>query len=203
MNSTRSHGISDAPPRIPPIPSSEWNGAVRNVLKIMEGPVEGPVAPENASQFNIILTLANHPDLAIPFLTFNKYLLRSSSLPGRLREVAILRVAHLCRCEYEWSQHARIAHGIGMTLQEIAAVKDGPEASMWSDLERHVLSAVDQLRGESTIREETWNAIALYLDRHQLMDFLFTAGNYMMLAMAMNAMGVELESDRVLSAAVL
>jgi 4-carboxymuconolactone decarboxylase len=186
-------------PRIPPVPRAGWTAAVRDVFGVLDRPDAG----EDSSRFNIILTLANYPELAIPFLTFNRHLLRTSSLPERLREVAILRVACLCRCEYEWTQHVRIARDVGMSMQEIAAIKDGPEAPVWSELERHVLRAVEQLRGESTIRDETWNALATHLDRRQLMDFLFTAGNYTMLAMVMNAVGVELEPDQVRSAAKL
>lgn len=184
--------MSQISPRIPVVARAEWTAAVRDVFGI----VEGPAARENGSQYNVILTLANHPGLAIPFLTFSNYVLRSSSLPPRLRELAILRVAHLCRCEYEWSQHAGIAKMIGVTMQEIAAVKDGADSPGWSPLERQALRAVDELRENFTLKDETWNALAADLDRHQLMDFVFTVGNYVMVSMALNTMRVQLEAPK-------
>jgi 4-carboxymuconolactone decarboxylase len=181
--------MSQVSPRIPPVPRAEWTAAVRDVFAI----IEGPAARENGSRFNVILTLANHPDLAIPFLTFSSYLLRSSSLPGRVRELAILRVTHLCRCEYEWSQHVGMAKLIGVTAQEIAAIEDGADSPGWSPVERQVLRAVDELRTNFNLKDETWNALAAHLDRHQLMDLVFTVGSYVLVSMAMNTMRVQPE----------
>ncbi|TAL03934.1 MAG: carboxymuconolactone decarboxylase family protein [Rhodospirillaceae bacterium] len=178
-------------PRISPLPPAEWTEAAREVFSI----IEGPKARENGTRFKIILTLANYPDLAIPYLNFSKCLLKTSSLSDRIREIVTLRVAHLYRSEYEWDQHVISAIRIGMTEAEIAAVKVGAAAIGWSDLERQLLRAVDELRADSTITDETWNALAAHLDQRQLMDLLFTVGGYAMLAMFLNAAGVELEDS--------
>jgi hypothetical protein len=44
------------------------------------------------------------------------------------------------------------------------------------------------------IRDETWKQLAEHLDRKQLMDLVFTVGNYDLLAMAFNNFGLELDS---------
>ena len=58
-----------------------------------------------------------------------------------------------------------------------------------------MLRAVEQLRDESDLDDAAWNALAQHFDRHQMMDFLFTVGTYILLALAFNAMRIELEPE--------
>src|SRR5512139_2874216 len=77
--------------RLPPLPADQWDDAVDESLSVML-PAERR-NPEAAG--NLLATLARHPKLTKAFLRFNLHLLFSSSLSPRLRELAILRVAHL------------------------------------------------------------------------------------------------------------
>ena len=45
------------------------------------------------------------------------------------------------------------------------------------------------------IADATWAVLAAELDRHQLMDLVFTVGAYDLLAMAFRSFGVELDAD--------
>jgi alkylhydroperoxidase family enzyme len=146
------------------------------------------------SRLNIIRTLAHHPDLAIPYLNFGMRILRFSSLPPRLRVIATLRTAWLYHCGYEWKEHVSHAPRAGITEEEVEAAKVGSSDPLWTDLERTVLRAVEQLRDETTIDDETWAALSAEFDQRQLLDFLFTVGNYAMLAMVVNSARVELEA---------
>src|SRR6476646_7178461 len=74
---------------------------------------------------NALATLARHPDLAEAFLPFNTRLLLRSTLPPRLRELAILRVARRSGCAYEWAHHVRIAAKAGLSEAEIEAAGNG------------------------------------------------------------------------------
>ena len=53
--------------------------------------VEGPGGRKGGSHLNVVLTLARHPDLAIPYFQFGRYILGASTISGRLREIATLR----------------------------------------------------------------------------------------------------------------
>ena len=89
----------------------------------------------------------------------------------------------------------RFSLTLGLSPADFEAVKIGPEAPRWSKVERAVLRAVEQLRDESDLDDAAWDALALHLDRHQMMDFLFTVGAYLLLALAFNAMRIELEPE--------
>jgi alkylhydroperoxidase family enzyme len=95
---------------------------------------------------NVLSTLVRHPKLTRAYLKFSTYLLYGSTLPPRIRELVILRVAHRRDCAYEWAHHVDMGKEVGLTA-----------------------------------------------DEQQRMDLVFTTGNYIALAMALNTFGVEVE----------
>ncbi len=171
--------------RLPPLPADQWDEAVQQSLAGML-PAERR-NPRDAG--NALATLANHPALVKAFLGFNVHLF-TSTLPARLRELAVLRVAHRRQCAYEWEHHASIAKRLGITEDEIEAVRRGEARD---ELERAVLTGVDELEEESQLSDETWAALGERLDDRQRMDYIFTVGCYATLAMAFNTFGVEIE----------
>ena len=67
-----------------------------------------------ARTMNVFRTFAHHPDLMRSWLGFGAYLLRSSTLEPRLRELVVLRVGWLCRSPYEWGQHVNLGRKFGV-----------------------------------------------------------------------------------------
>jgi 4-carboxymuconolactone decarboxylase len=175
--------------RLPPLPAHQWDEAVQQSLAGMLPPERRN--PRGAG--NALSTLARHPALTKAFLKFNVYLF-SSTLPPRVRELAILRVAHLRDCAYEWTHHAAMAKREGITDDEVAAVRRGEAAGAF---ERAVLAGVDELYDKSELSDETWAALGEHLDDRQRMDYIFTVGCYTTLAMAFNTFGVEVEREPI------
>jgi 4-carboxymuconolactone decarboxylase len=182
--------MSNTTPRIPPLPPPEWTDEVRDFFAI----IEGPDARKTGSKFNIILTFAHHPLMAGAFNNYYKTFLSNSTLSLRLREVITLRVAWRHRSDYEWTQHVAIGKTAGLTDEHIEAAKLGAEAPVWSDLERQVLRAVDELGTHSRIEDATWAALSTHLNRKQIMELPFIVGSYTLLCYAVNSMGVQLEA---------
>lgn len=175
--------------RVAPLPADQWDEAVDRALSGLM-PAERR-NPEVAGNF--VATLVRHPNLTRGFLRFNFHLLYGSTLPARLRELAILRVAHLTRCEYEWLHHVIMGREAGLSDDVIAGVARG-EAS--DELDRAVLAATDELHTDSVVSDETWAALSTHLEEQQLMDLIFTIGCYGSLAMAINTFGVEPDQER-------
>jgi 4-carboxymuconolactone decarboxylase len=166
--------------RLQPLPADQWDEATQQALSAMRG----------ADTNNALSTLAHHPGLAKAFLRFNVHLLTSSTLPARIRELAILRVAHRRQCAYEWSHHVRMAKDEGVTDDQIAALQRGEAADAF---DRAVITGVDELDEKSELSDETWAALGERLNDQQRMDFVFTVGCYALLAMAFNTFGIQLE----------
>ena len=150
------------------------------------------------SSLNIYRTLAHHPDLYNRWSPLGQFILNGSSISPRHREMAMLRMGWLCQSPYEWSQHARIAKAAaGMTEAEIRHIAEGPSAIGWSDIDRAVLTMTDELRYDAMISDETWvNLRKVYSDK-QVMELLFTAGQYQLVSMALNTLGIQLEPTAV------
>jgi alkylhydroperoxidase family enzyme len=176
-------------PRIGPLPREEWTEAAREVF----GYWEGADARENGSRSNTMMTLANHPKLALAQLAFGKYLLVDCTLEPRQKELIILRVAWRYRSHYQWAHHVHSGMQIGITAAEIAALEQAELSEIWSPQERALIGAVDQLCAAGRIDDPTWAVLVANMDRHQLMDFLYSVGFFTMNAWAFGAMGVELE----------
>jgi 4-carboxymuconolactone decarboxylase len=134
-----------------------------------------------------------HPELTRAFLRFSGYLLSGSTLPPRVREQVILRVAHRRGCAYEWSHHVALGKKAGLTDGEIAAIQSGDPTD---EFDRAVLGAVDELDEKSNLSDATWTALSERLDEKQRMDLIFTIGGYTALAMALNTFGVKVEQER-------
>jgi alkylhydroperoxidase family enzyme len=142
---------------------------------------------------NIFRTLAHHPKLMKRWLVFGNHILAKSTLSPRDRELAILRVGWLCKAEYEWGQHAVIALDSGISKEEIKRVTLGPDAEGWGDREVVLLRAADELVNDAFIGDETWAALSSFYNKEQLMDLIFTVGQYNLVSMALNTLGVQLE----------
>lgn len=176
--------------RIHAVPREQWTDATREVFAVFEGE-EGRAL---GSKFNVVHMCAHHPQLATAFFGFNRNLLLEPVIPGRLREIVVLRVAWRNRCTYEWVQHVEISsRDFGLPPECVEAVKTGAEHPIWSDLERLALRAVDQLAETSTLDAATWTGLAAHFGPAEMLELLFLVGNYTMLAWVLNATGVKLE----------
>jgi AhpD family alkylhydroperoxidase len=187
--------------RIVPLPPEEWPPQMRDVLAALR-PAEPRYEPSGRREgrptgLHVLGTLARHPALARAYHVFNGHVLFATSLSERQRELVVLRVAAVRRCEYEWRQHAVLAGDVGIGEQELRAVVVGPDAADWNPLESALLQAVDELVAGATVSDKTWTTLAGSLDTEQLMDLVFTVGAYDMLAMAFGAFGVELDDDLI------
>ncbi len=171
-------------PRVRPLPKSEWNDEVRELLESVRR--QGRV-------YNIFATLAHHPKLLKRWLVFGNHLLFKSTLPARERELIILRTAWLRRSEYEWGQHVRIGKQVGLNDEELDRLKEGANTPGWNRLESALLRAVDELCEYTTISDPTWQELAVHYNTQQVLDLIFTVGQYSMLAMALNSLGVQLD----------
>ncbi|WP_194827957.1 carboxymuconolactone decarboxylase family protein [Nocardia sp. XZ_19_231] len=172
--------------RLPPLPADQWDEQVQRALSgLLPRDRQNPAGAGNA-----LATLVRHPDLTKAYLSLGVHLLFRSTLPARVRELAILRVAHRRGCAYEWAHHVEMAGESGVTAADIAAARGGTPTD---EFDRVVFDATDELDTTSNLSDATWAALGAHLDERQCMDLVFTVGGYGMLAMAFNTFGVEVE----------
>jgi AhpD family alkylhydroperoxidase len=171
-------------PRIPPAAADELDDDGRALLASIDN--------EGTGATNVFRTLVRNKGLFRYFIPYGGKLLRGK-LPPRLRELMILRLAHLCQCPYEWNQHSKLARSVGINQYEIEATRVDLEASSWSGHDRAVLLAVDELHSTSTISTVLWNELVRYLNESQLIELPLLVGHFTGVAYLLNSLNVEIE----------
>jgi alkylhydroperoxidase family enzyme len=172
-------------PRIAPIRTGSLTPEQREL-------VSAQIRPDG-SLFNLYGTMANHPKLYAPRLRFGSYLQRDGLLDPETRELAIMRTAYNTNTAYEWGHHVEAAKAAGLTDDQIARIARGPSAGGWSERQRAVLQAADELRREAFISETTWNTLARHYDMKERIEIVYTIGGYTMTGIAINSFGIQLE----------
>jgi 4-carboxymuconolactone decarboxylase len=182
--SQQATGDRPAAARIEPVGEATITDQQRELLKGLE---------RSGKIWNVFSTLVNHTGLFRAWLPFATYVLRDNTLPPRERELVILRIGWLCKSEYEWAQHVRIGKRAGLTDEEVRRIVQGPQAAGRSETDRLLLTATDELRDDACISEPTWQALSKVYNQRQLMDLVFTVGQYNLVSMALNSFGVRLD----------
>ncbi|MCP4751852.1 MAG: carboxymuconolactone decarboxylase family protein [Proteobacteria bacterium] len=171
-------------PRLKPLEENEWSEEQREVVLRAGGSDNPP---------NIFKTLVRHEKLLKRWTVFAAHVLNKSTFPEREREIAILRIGWLCRSGYEWGQHVVIGKRCGLTDEEIDRIAAGPDAEDWSRTDRAILRATDELNADAFISDPTWAELKQTYSDQQIMDLIFTVGNYNLVSMTLNTLGVQLE----------
>jgi alkylhydroperoxidase family enzyme len=178
-------GSRRATPRLAPLPDAALTTEQRELLAKARG---------HLASVNVLDTVIRHADLVRRWMPFFNHVLHKSSLSARDREMLILRIGRLCGAEYEWAQHVPFAERAGLTTDEIHGIAIGPDAAVWSgDHDRALLRAADQLHRETMIDDATWRALGRRYDLHQLMDLVFTVGQYRLVSAVLNTLAVQLD----------
>lgn len=180
-----------ATPRIEPVDldrlDADQQAALEPFLSTGGGRVGG------GKILNIFRTLAHAPKALTSFLGWGNYILsKRSAVSPRNRELIILRTGYNCRSGYEWMQHKRIGLDAGLTEAEVERIKAGPEADGWSELDRAMLRATDDLTSNHHVTDANWIALEPLGDKGR-MDLVFTVGQYTQVSMMLNSFGVQYE----------
>ena len=141
---------------------------------------------------NIFRMMMNHPKLTRRWTVFAGHVLQKQTVPPRERELLILRIGWLNQAEYEWAQHVEIAKRSGVTDAEIERIKQGPGAS-WNAHDAALLQAADDLFEHSVVSDQTWATLSATYSIEQMMDVVFTVGQYNLVSWALNSFGVPLD----------
>ncbi|KUI02192.1 carboxymuconolactone decarboxylase [Mycolicibacterium acapulense] len=141
----------------------------------------------------LVRCLQRHPNLAARLRKLGESLYVDARLPPRLRTIAILRICALLRCKYEWGGQAAFWGPIaGVSERECDALvlDDDPG---FSDFERALIAAVDEVERTGTWSDHTWHALGDELDDEQRMELLVAVGWYRTICTLCNGMALPVE----------
>jgi AhpD family alkylhydroperoxidase len=155
-----------------------------------------------APEMHLFTTLGQRQALFWAWALYGGRLLRGR-LPRIDTELVILRVAHLRSCEYELQHHRRMARQAGLDSQTQATIfawpgvpeTDGPRTVL-SARQQALLNATDELIKDRSITADTWQQLAVHLNRRQLIEFCMLATQYDALAATITALAIPLDNPR-------
>jgi alkylhydroperoxidase family enzyme len=167
-------------------------------------PADGALTPEIRSTLatlpplNVFRMMANTPASFQPFVDLAMSILLQSELDPHKREIAVLRVAHVTRSLYEWTQHVTVGKRLGVTDEEIARIAvDGPVTGL--DEEGNLLCRVaDEISRDVRLSDQVLAEIVRRYGVRQASELILCCSYFNMLSRFLESTRVELENEAVL-----
>lgn len=171
-------------PRLPLLPLEDMPEKTRNMITGGKSELSGK---------NINKMVAHAEQSARHFMRLGNSLLTQAKLDARLRELAILRIATLCKSRYEWYQHEIMARQAGVPEEQITAISQGSDSSVFNDQERAVIRYTEEVTRNVKSSEESYLKLTKFLGHRELVELTLTIGFYNLVALFLENTGVEIE----------
>jgi alkylhydroperoxidase family enzyme len=151
------------------------------------------IMPPGVPPLVLFTTLARDARLFERFMAGS--LLDPGNLDLRAREIVIDRVTALARSEYEWGVHiALFAEKASLSADQIKSTASGDATDpCWSDRERALFSACDELHAACDLGDEAWARLRSHFSDEAILEILMLCGLYRLVAYLTNALRLPLE----------
>ena len=171
-------------PRVPLLPVGEAKAAA-----------DEAGVPNYMAELAIFQVLLNHPSLARVLNDLLATMLWHGKLDTRLRELAIMRIGWLTASDYEWTQHWRVALGLGVSADDLFGVQNWQAHNGFGPVERAVLAATDDVVRDGAVSADSWAACERELgpDPAVLIELVTAIGAWRMVASILHSLKVPLE----------
>ncbi|HEV7580061.1 MAG TPA: carboxymuconolactone decarboxylase family protein [Mycobacterium sp.] len=143
---------------------------------------------------NVFRLLANAPNVFPGWSQMVDELYASPTFSARMREVIVLRVAHLQGSPYELAQHLPLGRAAGLTEQQLDALANGDlDGAGFSPGEHLALDVITELCTTHHLRDESFATARAVFGDAALTELLMIVSCYYGLALVLNA--ADLDTD--------
>jgi 4-carboxymuconolactone decarboxylase len=142
---------------------------------------------------NVFRLLANAPTVFSGWTQMVDELFASPTFDAGMRELIILRVAHLQGSAYELGQHIQLAKEAGLTEKEIETICSTGNLDVFAPAERTALNVVTELCGTNHLSDETFAAAHETFGDEALTELLMIVSCYYGLALVLNAADLDVD----------
>ena len=109
------------------------------------------------------------------------------SLPGKLRELAIMQIGVLNKAEYEWAQHEGEFLKVGGTREQLDALRKGAAVSggdpkLFDDAERATMALTREMTQKIDVSDGTMKRVRSLLPDPQVVELIGTIAGYNMVS---------------------
>jgi 4-carboxymuconolactone decarboxylase len=171
--------------RLPLADLDQQSGAIRRFV-------------ERRGRLNIFALLANAPKVFGGWAIMVDELLDSTTFSPHVRELVIIQVAAIQRCEYELGQHLDLARSMGVPSRQIDAVLGNADVASagFTPTEAAMLRLVDELCTTRRLEVDTFDDAHRLLGDDATTELLMVVSLYYGLALVANAADLALDTSQ-------
>jgi len=150
------------------------------------------IVAERGELLHLYRMLLHSPPVAEGWLELMTAIRQKTTLPGPLREMIIIRIAHLNGAPYEAEQHRPIALREGVReeqLQSLAGNEISPEPFEERDLS--ALRLTDEMTRQVHVNEDCWSAIRALWTEREIIELVVTIASYNMVSRVLAALEID------------
>jgi len=145
---------------------------------------------------NVYKLLLHSPALAQTWFDHNGAVRWKTELSGRLREIVIIRIAHLNGVDYVLAQHVPgLALAEGLTLPECAALADWRATSLFDARERAALAYAEAMTMGTSVPDDVFAEVRRHFNDREIVELSVLIGTYVMHNRVMKALAIDLEPE--------
>jgi 4-carboxymuconolactone decarboxylase len=144
---------------------------------------------------NLSATLAHAKPISKAIQVFSGVVSDPELMAPRLREIVILRTGWNTNAIYEWGQHVMAARKIGISDDDIIAIKGDLSDRPWSPIEAAAIQMADELCSDDCITDATWDALTANTSVETAVAMITLCGSYRMVGGLLNSLGIQPEAD--------
>lgn len=153
-------------------------------------PIAKRIIAERGSLLHLYQMLLHSVPLTEGWLAFLTAVRQRLSLPGALRELAIMRVAIINGAQYEADQHAPIALAEGLTQLELDALGEWERSDAFSDQQRAALELTDRMTRDVRVPDDVLDRVRAHLGDREVVELVATIAAYNMVSRFLEALGI-------------
>jgi 4-carboxymuconolactone decarboxylase len=143
---------------------------------------------------NVYKLLLHAPPLAASWLDLISTARFKTELDGRLREIAIIRVAYINKTEYVVRQHVpELSVPEGLPREESEALADWQNSKFFSPRERAALAYADAMTRDIAVADAVFDALRPHFSERQIVELTVLIGIYNMHTRVFMALGIDPE----------
>jgi len=159
-------------------------------------PLVDRIVAERGHVLHLYQMLLHSPPLAEGWLGYLTKVRQQLALSGALRELVIMRVAHVNRAPYEADQHAPIALKEGLTQAQLDALPQWESSVLFSPLQQAALRLADTMTRDVQVPAAVLDAVRAHLDDREVVELVGTIAAYNMVSRFLEALQIHTADER-------
>ncbi len=148
------------------------------------------IVAERGHVLKLYEMLLHSPPVAAGWLSFLTAIRQQGQLSGRIRELAIMRVAVINGADYEFRAHTPFTLKEGVSQLQIDALREG-QFDSFDAVERAVLEYTDSMTRNVQVPDAVFEAVRLHFNERELVELTATIGAYNLVSRFLEALQVD------------